>query len=1142
MTSNFSFLESEFPWLYEELIEAENFVFKKPKFAALQCRIALEKGLNWLYDNDPDYTRPYDKSLSSLLHDTSFRHDVPDSLFRLLNLTRKYGNNGAHGNKVKAEEALVALKSLFTFSQFLSRYYSSDYVQIPPFDENLIPKADQKEKDATIKELQARIEASENYLKEARQKIDVQQRQIEANTALKAQYIKQQAKVVSRKNKRKKIAPKVIILTSEAKTRKLLIDVLLQEAGWKDFKYRRDTEFEVKGMPVSTNPTGIGYVDYVLWGDDGKPLAVVEAKKTMVDASAGRHQAKLYANCLEEMYLQRPVIFYSNGYTTYLWDDTFCGEREVSGFYTKEELLFLISQRDSREDIREFQIDETITERPYQLTAIKRVAEAFVTKKDNRLVGKDRKALLVMATGSGKTRTSASIVDMLTKCNWAKRILFLADRNALVTQAKNAFKEHLPHLSAIDLTKEKEDDGTRLVFSTYPTIMNKIDDLKSTDGRFYTPGHFDLIIIDEAHRSVYKKYKAIFDYFDSYLIGLTATPKNDIDHNTYSLFDIEDDIPTYAYELNQAVADGYLLPPKAIDVPIKFLRKGVKYKDLTPKEREQYDELFDFSGTPDEAPDIGSAQINKFLFNSNTVDKGLDWLMQNGIKVNGGDKLGKTIIFAKNHKHAEFIRKRFLKNYPQLGADFLEVIDNYQSKAQDLLERFCEDKVELNPQIAVSVDMMDTGVDAPRVVNLVFFKEVFSYSKYWQMIGRGTRLRPDLFAPGRDKEHFLVFDYCGVFDFFDEHPDGVKASSAVSLSQKIFNAKLNLVSTIRNNGGSSTYEDLFAKELTDELHASIKELKEDRFAVRQQLRLVHKFKIRDNWDALSVGDITDITNHLSHLSVSKGEDELAKRFDLVTLNFQLALVKGSSLDNYISRIHDIATQLIKKRHIAAVGNKIDFLKKVTSPNYWKTINLEAITELRIELRDLIKFLEVENITPVYSDFQDEIPKKEVKERDILPVYTRLQSYKDRLEAFIRKNKNDLVIDKLYKNVPITVTELEHLESLVFNKEIGSKADFEREYGNVDLGRFIRSIVGLDIKVVNLLFADFINEKQLNTQQITFVQTLINYLNKNGVLDKSLLVKPPFNNHHQDGIFGVFPDENDVIFIRNVIDQVNTIIA
>ncbi|WP_338357502.1 DEAD/DEAH box helicase family protein [Yeosuana marina] len=1142
MSSNFDFIKSDFPELYAQSVEAEKYVFKAPKYAALQCRIALELTVNWLYDNDPDYERPYDTTLSSLMYHDDFKNDIKETLLNELTLVRKIGNSAAHGKRVNDREALICLRSVFRLLSFIGINYNEESPVIPAFNEALIPTGEVNEK--TLKQLQDKSDAVEKLLAEKKIQLERTNELQKENSLLKLQVDQQQKELKGRKEERQievDFEEVIPILTPEAETRKLFIDVLLKEAGWDNLQPHRDLEYKVTGMPLSVNPTGIGYVDYVLWDDNGMPLAVVEAKKTLHDPKKGKHQAFLYANCLEQMTGQRPIIFYSNGFETHLWDDMFYPERQVSGFHTKDELQYLIERRDTRKGLRQFQVNRDIVGRPYQLEAIKRVGEALVATNQGELKGKNREALLVMATGSGKTRVSAAIVDMLTKSNWAKRILFLADRNALVTQAKNAFKEHLPHLSAIDLTKEKEDNGTRIVFSTYPTIMNRIDSLKNDDGRFYGSGHFDMIIIDEAHRSVYQKYRAIFEYFDAILIGLTATPKKDIDHNTYSLFKIEDDNPTYAYELNQAVQDKYLVPPKAISVPMGFVCEGIKYKDLSEDDKLKFEETFldGMSGDEDDI-EISKSAINKYLFNNKTIDDVLDYLMNNGVKVEGGDKLGKTIIFAKNHKHAEFIEDRFNKNYPEFSGKFLRVIDNYETKAQDLLEKFCEDKNELEPQIAVSVDMMDTGVDAPRVVNLVFFKQVKSYAKFWQMIGRGTRLRPDLFGPGMDKEYFMIFDICDNFTFFGEFPDGIKGTNTKTLSEKIFEAKLNVLMTIRNSTESTPEEDVLAHNYTNQLFEVINTLDQERFEVRKHWSLVTQFRSRQRWDNLCVGDVHDLCTNLSGLApYNEGDDELAKRFDLLVLNFQQAILSGNrkSEETYVKQIYNIANNLYKKRNIPKVNEKLVLIKQVQEEEFWRNTNVNIVENIRVELRDLLKFIEREQIKTVYTDFADEIQHHRVKELDIMPTYSKLKSYKDRVEAFIRKNKSHLVIDKLHKNIPITPKELQLLESFLFNEELGTKEEYENEYGDQPLGKFIRSVVGLDIEVVNGLFANFIQDKNLKPVQITFIQTLINYLNNNGTLEKKLLTQPPFNEASDDGIIGLFED-NKVREIVSIIDRVN----
>jgi type I restriction enzyme R subunit len=1144
MQTNFQFLLKEYPAIYNEIVEAEKHTFTAPRYAALLCRSTLEKAIFWLYQNDEDLELPYDTKLGALLHNDSFKAILKPSMLMELDIVRLFGNHAAHGKNIKALDALQALKNSFRFLSWLSRYYSIDNPEISEFDERLIPYGDVADK--SKKELQALTEQFDKEREQANKLAKKQALLVEENEKLKRQLEAQLQIIASRKEERstifkdKEVVPE---LTSEYETRKVLIDLLLKEAGWDNLRPGIEIEYEVSGMPVSTNPTRIGYVDYVLWDDNGKPLAVVEAKSTLHDAKKGKHQATLYADCLEQKTGQRPVIFYTNGYETFLWDDTFCPERQVQGFYTKEELQLLIKRRYDRLDIRNFQVNTAIAGRAYQLEAIKRVAETIATTKDTKLKGRNRKALLVMATGSGKTRTAAAMVEMFTKCNWAKRVLFLADRNALVNQAKNAFKEHLPHLSAIDLTKEKEDNNTRLVFSTYPTIMNKIDNLKSEEERFYGIGHFDVIIIDEAHRSVYQKYQAIFEYFDAILIGLTATPKKDLDRNTYHLFQIEDDNPTYAYELNEAVASKFLVPPKAFKVPLKFPRKGVKYSELSERDKLRFEELFGISGDDSDTgiPEIAKSKVNTFLFNEDTVDKVLDYLMNYGLKIEGGDKLGKTIIFAKNHKHALFIEERFNKNYPEYGGSFLRVIDNYEDKSQDLLERFCFDKGdEKEPQIAVSVDMMDTGVDAPRVLNLVFFKEVKSYAKYWQMIGRGTRLCPNIFGTGKDKEFFLIFDICGNFEFFEEFPDGHTPTAGKPLHQLLFEAQLDIIVSIQNNPDATEQDDEVAALYKRNLIDKINQLDSNRFEVRKYLRYVNHYKNELNWQALSQSDVLDIQQNISHLvAYTEDTDELAKRFDLIIYQLELAILQQSKKQvRYIDNIHNIGSLLITKRNIPAVATKMTTINAVISNEFWQNISLLQLENVRTELRNLIQFLKDENKeNPIYSDFTDDLPHGEVEEKDILISYTKLQSYKDRVESFIRKNKNHLVIDKLYKNIPVTPSELAVLEEFLM-QEAESKDRLFTEYEEQPLGKFVRRIIGLDIEAAQKHFTSFIQQANLNANQITFIQKIIDYLNKNGVLDKSMLTQSPFNDLDDNGIIGVFPEEEKLIKVIQLIDEVN----
>ncbi len=1142
--SNFSFIQTDFPALYADALEAEQLTFVSPKAAAIFCRSTLENAINWLYDHDAKLERPWRSDLSTLMHEHAFRTLFNPTLFGELNLIRKTGNLAAHGKKVSQQDALASLKYLFRFLRFLAIYYGESSPPAQVFDEALIPHAKpakpaQKDDAKQLKKLLDKVAFKNEEARQAEQKINVQAKE---NAQLKQQLELQRVALSERKVKREQtmdVESAVPLLVSEAETRRRYIDLSLKEAGWDNLQDGYHLEYEVTGMPTSTNSSGKGYVDYVLWGDDGLPLAVVEAKKAMASPLKGKHQAELYANCLENMHGQRPVIFYSNGFETYLWDDQFYPEREVQGFYDKDELQLLIDRRTTRTDLCDFKVNEAIAGRAYQMEAIQRVAENTVVSHNGELRGRARQSLLVMATGSGKTRTAAAIVDMLTKCNWAKRVLFLADRNALVTQAKNAFNEYLPNLSAIDLTKEKEDSGTRLVFSTYPTIMNRIDGVNDGE-RFYGVGHFDLIIIDEAHRSVYQKYKAIFDYFDALLIGLTATPKTDIDHNTYALFGIEDDNPTSGYELDEAVEVGYLVPPKAVSVPLKFVREGVHYNQLSDAEKEEYEEKFG-DPTAGEAPDeISSAALNSWLFNTDTVDKVLDHLMTSGIKVQGGDKLGKTIIFAKNHNHAVFIEERFNKNYPEYAGKFLRVIDNYETKAQNLLEIFVDAYEEHDPQIAVSVDMMDTGVDAPRVVNLVFFKQVKSSTKFWQMIGRGTRLCPDLFGLGKDKKDFFVFDYCQNFEFFDANPDGIEGKVVKSLIQQVFEAKLEVAILIREQADSSDEQKALSSTYIDELHGLVESLDRDRFVVKAALRTVVEFGSKKRWENLSKSDMSDINQQLSSLVLgAKNDDELARRFDVLILKYQLALLTSAySTDSFLNQISSISKALLKKQNIPAVAAQVSLLNDLQTEAFWTAVNINRLDEVRLALRDLIKYLDKESQVNVVTTFEDKLDHGGVKEYDLIPAYGRLQSYQDRVESYVRNHKDHLVIQKLKTNKPITETEIAALENILFDGEtVGTKQDYINTYGDKPLGEFIRGIVGLDLAAAQEAFAEFIQAGSLRADQMTFINNIITYLTKNGMIDKEMLFKPPFTNQHQDGLVGVFDDAAAMKVIK-LIDRVN----
>ncbi|HKK44260.1 MAG TPA: DEAD/DEAH box helicase family protein, partial [Balneolaceae bacterium] len=774
--SNFYFLQPDWPEFVDDAQAVEKLVHFDPRGACGRARHLIEQVVLWMYEHDEDLELPYDTSLYNITNEMSFKKIIGYTVYEKMKVIRKAGNMAMHNNKrISEDDALRICREVFHVMYWLFRTYTTDEQPKPVlnFDPDKVPTVELASKESTerLRELESKMQERADELRRMQQSLDEKDKTLEQRNREIKQMRLQTRKFADTHN------------YNEAETRELLIDVMLRESGW-DPAERNVREYEVSGMP---NKSGTGYVDYVLWDDNGKPLALVEAKRTTRSYDEGQHQAKLYADCLEKEFDVRPVIFMSNGYEIWIWDDEQYPPRSILGFYTKDSLQTLFFQRKNRESLKLAEVNKAITGRYYQVAAIRRVGERFDEGQ--------RRALLVMATGTGKTRTAISITDMLLRKKWAKRVLFLADRNALVKQAYHNYAMHLPEVPIVNLVEEKNDDAARVVFSTYPTMLNQVENLEEGKRKF-DPGHFDLVIIDEAHRSVYNKYQAIFDYFDALLLGLTATPKEDVDHDTYDLFNTEQGNPTYAYGLEKAVQDGFLVPPKKVKVHGNLLTHGVTYSELSEEEKKVYDDLIRDTDLESGPGYVDPQKLNAFLFNEDTVEKVLKQLMDYGIKVEGGDRLGDTIIFAKNQRHAKFIREVFDKIYPAYTGNFAKVIHTNVEYAQDLIEKFCLPK-EM-PVIAISVDMMDTGIDAPDCVNLVFFKPVRSKAKFNQMIGRGTRLRPDLFGPGENKQHFLIFDYCGNFEFFEENPEGYEATAGASITARIFEQRLSLTSKLTN--------------------------------------------------------------------------------------------------------------------------------------------------------------------------------------------------------------------------------------------------------------------------------------------------------------------------------------------------------
>lgn len=1094
--SNFEFLNNNqnFKSFSNACIEAEKSILVSPATTAILSRRALELAVKWVYTFDSDLTLPYQDNISSLIHENNFIELINYEMLQLLKYVVKLGNVAVHTNaNIKREEAILSLHNLHQFVSWINYCYGDDYEEIS-FDESILLDGEEKRtRPEELNDLYEKLSSKDKTIEEIRRQNE--------------ELIKQltQRRKTNTENYDFKIDE-----ISEFETRKRYIDVELKLSGWSFNKDIRE-EVEVEGMP---NNTGLGYVDYVLYGDNGKPIAVIEAKRTSKDPKIGQQQAKLYSDCLEKQYNQRPVIFFTNGFETYIWDDyNGYSERRVYGFYKKTELQLLIDRRSSKLPLDKINIKDEISNRYYQKEAIKNVCEA--------LERRQRKMLLVCATGTGKTRTAISLVEVLSRHNWVKNVLFLADRKALVRQAKNNFSKLLPNLALCNLLDNKDNpEESRMIFSTYPTMMNAIDDTKSKDGkRLFTPGHFDLIIIDESHRSIYKKYKAIFEYFDACLIGLTATPKDEIDKNTYTIFDLENGVPTYAYEYEKAVEDRYLVDYTTIEVKSKIMEDGIKYDELSEEEKEEFEDTFDDDENIDK--EIGNNAVNEWLFNANTIDLVLNKLISEGLRVEGGEKLGKTIIFAKNSKHAKAIVDRFNTIYPEYGGNFAKVIDYSTNYVDTLIDDF-SDKYKL-PQIAVSVDMLDTGIDIPEILNLVFFKKIRSKTKFWQMIGRGTRLCENLLGLGYDKEKFLIFDFCNNFEFFRINPKGFEGGKIETLTEKLFNVKVNIIKELQDLKYSEEEYVNLRKSLLEELLNNVKSLNEDNFMVRMNLNYVHKYKNENEWNALGSLSVNEIKENISPLIVPLKDDELAKRFDLVMFNIQLAYLQGTNVTRGIKSVIDTAEQLSKLGTIPQVQKQKYIIEKVMTEEFWESADIFELEVVREALRELVKYLEKQSQRIYYTNFEDLIISEEMN--DSIYNVNDLKNYRKKVEHYLNEHKDELSIYKLRNNKKLTKQDIENLEDILFNK-LGSLSDYEKEFGDTPVTKLVRKIVGLDRLAANEAFSELLNNENLNTHQIHFIKLIVDYVVKNGMIDDNrVLTEDPFRS--VGNIVELFADNIDV---------------
>lgn len=1082
--------DSQFAAFAQAAIAAERILHIDPSACILNCRRAMEFAVKWMYSVDDSLVRPWQDKLVSLMSNEDFRDIVGTDIYRRMDYIRIMGNNAAHNNKkITEEQAVLCLENLFIFLDFIAYCYGKEYTE-RHFDKALLQEQIVKTGPVVhIPDVNLDALIAENKkLKEE----------------LTARRLEQQQTYV----------PKSLDIT-EYQTRKLYIDAMLEDAGWTEGKNWLN-EIELAGMP---NKSNVGFADYVLYGDDGKALAVIEAKRTCVDVAVGRQQAKLYADLLEKKYGRRPVIFLTNGFETRIQDNQY-PERKVAAIYSKRDLEKLFNLQTMRTSLKNIVVNKNIAGRWYQEAAVKAVCQSFDEK--NR-----RKALLVMATGSGKTRTVMALCDVLLKHGWVKNILFLADRTSLVMQAKRSFTNLMPDLTLTNLCDGRQNANARCVFSTYQTMMGCIDDIKDDEGKLFTCGHFDLLICDEAHRSIYNKYRDIFNYFDAPLVGLTATPKDDIDKNTYEVFELESGVPTYGYELAEAVKDGYLVDFLSVETELKFIEQGIAYDELSDEEKDEYEKTF-ITETGEIPEKIAPSALNNWVFNEDTIRKVLNILMQDGLKIDYGENLAKTIIFAKNHDHAEKILEIFNKEYPHLK-DYAKVIDNKIKYAQSAIDEFSDPKKL--PQIAISVDMLDTGIDIPEILNLVFFKKVMSKAKFWQMIGRGTRLCPGL-LDGEDKEKFYIFDFCGNFEFFRMNK-GKATTNMLALQGAIFKLKAQIAFKLQDLAYQTKDLIAFRKTLVEDMVRKVRELNRDNFAVRQHLKYVELYSNTDNYVSLTYENTLTMSEELAPLIIPDKDEPKAVRFDALLYGIELAYLAGKPYSKARSDLTKKINAVAGVANIPEIMAQADFLNKLIHTDYIANAGINEFECIRKNLRDLIKYIPKGG--PKYTtNFIDDIIGKEIKPAEI--ENDDLKNYKMKAEYYVRQNQDQIAIKKLRTNLPLTKADIGSLEKVLWS-ELGTKADYEAEYGQKPLGEFVRELVGLDMNAAKEAFADYLNDVNLDSRQIYFVNQIVEYIVHNGMMkDFSVLQEAPFTD--QGSIVDVFTDMNTWFGIRKVIETIN----
>ena len=1108
-STNFEFLRPENENLANLAGLAEAVVFIDPGSALTRLRGFAEEITKSIYKEE-SLPRLPQASFYELVKNAVFEACVNKSLIHQINYLRVQGNESAHGGEGDARNAKMALGVAHQLAMYMGlKYYGKKKEAISSYEELQAPSLQVNQLNEQLKAFEYKLNAKEEQLNTLLEELDRERlkaaAQYQAPTS---------ERTTASQNASQAIANS--LQWSESKTRALLIDVMLIQAGW-DIKNKDQVGIEIE-VKFPGNSSGKGFADYVLWDDNGQPLAVIEAKKSgNTSLQAGREQARLYADALENMGFQRPVIFYSNGYETFIWDDKqYNTYRPIYGFYSKDSIKQLIYQRNYRvAELEKHNPDLKIADRPYQIEAIKTIAAHFQQQR--------RKALIIQATGTGKTRVAIGLAELMIRTGWAKRVLFLCDRRELRTQADEAFMTNLPSEPRCVIGEtNKIDQSARIYIATYPGMLNRFAQLDV--------GFFDLIIADESHRSIYNKYRDLFDYFDAIQLGLTATPVKFIARNTFDIFDCETTNPTFEFGLDAAINNDppYLSSFKVKDLTTDFLRDGIHYKDLSESQKRQLED--DLGVDEAKITTIAGKDIGRKIFSEETDRIILENLINNGIKDETGSLVGKTIIFAQRQDHAEHLEKMFCQLYPQYGTKVCKVIHNAIPKVDSLIKEFKKPGNDF--RIAISVDMLDTGIDVPEVVNLVFAKPVRSWVKFWQMIGRGTRLRKNLFGLDKDKKEFLIFDHYGNFQFFEEEYQEPEDAGSKSLLQSTFEERLALVRSALKKNHAPAFDTAVSL-----LRADINDLPDTSIAVKRELRAVHQLQQTNLLQKMDAKTLQLLASKIAPLMSSRVlKDPHAAQFDKLVAMVQTCYVDQASC--FYDRRDQLLLELDKLAvNIQAVRQKDDIIKLVRSADFWQNASIEKLEHARLELRGIMKYKQTQGgtgfVTPTTQTADGGV--QDVDRKVIIAGSDEAMIYRRRLKAILDEMlAGNPILQKIHNGEQIQEADLKTLTSTILTSHPGVSLEVLNEFYGRTAGQLhitIRELIGLDTQAVEAHFTSFLHlHPQLTAKQVQFMNLLKNFIAQHGTITANTLYEAPFTHLSHEGIDGVFkPADVDTLF-------------